>query len=104
MLINKIEDLKKASFESKPNFEVIGEAFDFCQQVLQAQVSGSGTDWSIAATGGWLALVTGLNHKIHRIFMSKEKKDQEDLRHIIFKDYIIKKTTVNNKYELVLRN
>lgn len=103
MLIESIADLKNATNDEQSQFEVSKEAYDFCDQIRLAQISGSGADWSIAATNGWLALVTGFNHKIHRAFMSQEKRDIEDLKHIIMKKYIIKKTDSEGMYELVLR-
>ncbi|GEO63705.1 hypothetical protein [Companilactobacillus nantensis] len=103
MLIEKIEDLKKVTANKQTEFEVANAAFDFCYQIHMEQVVGSSADWSIAVTHGWMALVTGFNHKIHRAFMSQEKRDLQDLKHVIFTKYIIKKTDDNTKYKLVLR-
>ena len=103
MMIDSMDALKKVVFDKETGFEVTGAAFDFCNEIHLAQVSGSGAEWSIATTGGWLALVTSFNHMIHRLFMSQAKKDREDLKHVISKDYLIKKTTDNNKFELILR-
>ncbi|APU70818.1 hypothetical protein LCR01_01380 [Companilactobacillus crustorum] len=103
MIVDNLEGLQKATDTKAKNIKVIKTAFDFCDKIHQAQISGSGVDWSIAATGGWLALVTGFNHKIHRLFMNQEKKSAEDLQHIISKDYIIKKTDKSDEYELILR-
>ena len=50
-----------------------------------------------------MAIITLFNHKVHRAFMSQKKKDLADLKHVIFRHYIIKKTDDQNKYELVLR-
>lgn len=92
MLVDNLEDLQKRIQSKAESFEVTGAAFELCDQVHQAQVLGSGSDWSIVTTNGWLALVTAFNYKIHRLFMSQEKKQREDLRHIISTQYIIKKT------------
>lgn len=104
MLIESIEDLKKATSDNEPDFEVSGAAFDLCYEIHMEQVVGSANDWSIAVTHGWMAIITLFNHKIHRAFMSQKKKDLADLKHVIFRHYIIKKTDDQNKYELVLRD
>ena len=103
ILIETIENLNSAIQAGKNNLEVGAEAFEFCDEIRREQVLGSGADWSIAATNGWLALITGFNHKIHRSFMSQTKRDREDLKHTIVTKYIIKKTETNDKYVLVLR-
>lgn len=103
MLINNIEDLSKAVVNKQTGFEVSEAAFDFCDQIRMEQIVGSGADWSIAVTHGWLALVTAFNHKIHRTFMSQEKRDLEDLHHLISRQYIIRKMDDTTKYELILR-
>jgi len=103
MLIDNISDLTAAVTAKKSDFEVSKEAFEFCDEVRQSQISGSGTDWSIAVTYGWMAIITNFNHSIHRAFMSQEKKDREDLRHIVATKYIVKKTAVDDTYQLVLR-
>ncbi|KRN98405.1 hypothetical protein [Companilactobacillus kimchiensis] len=103
MLINSMKALQAAISTKENEFEVVDEAFDFCDEIHQAQVSGSGTDWSITATNGWMAIFTNFNHSIHRSFMKQAKRDREDLQHIISKSYIIKKTDVDDKYKLTLR-
>ncbi|MFC6175633.1 hypothetical protein ACFQAV_02230 [Companilactobacillus huachuanensis] len=103
MLIDSIEDLKKATSNKENNFKVSGAAFDLCYEIHMEQVVGSANDWSIAVTHGWMAIITLFNHKIHRAFMSQKKKNRADLKHVIFRHYIIKKTDDNNKYELALR-
>jgi len=104
MLIENISALTAAVSAKDSDFEVGKEAFDICDEVRQSQISGSGTDWSIAVTYGWMAIITNFNHSIHRAFMSQEKKNREDLRHILATKYIIKKTAAADKYQLVLRN
>ena len=103
MEINNLEDLKKAIDDRKNNFIVKQAAFEFCDEIHREQVMGSGAEWSIATTAGWMGLVTGFNHWVHRKFMSEAKKQREDMKHIIIKEYIIKKTDQTDKYELVLR-
>ncbi|MQS75707.1 hypothetical protein [Companilactobacillus halodurans] len=103
MTIDKINDLQTAVLGEQSDFLVKAEAFDFCDQILQSQVTGSGNDWSITATNGWMAIITGFNHKIHRLFMKQERKDNEDLRHQITKKYIIRKTELPEQYKLILR-
>lgn len=103
MSVDNLGDLKKLVQSKEDGFEVTGLAFEFCDQVHQAQVFGSGSDWSIAATNGWMALVTGFNHKIHRMFMSQDKKEREDLQHLISTQYVIKKTEQVEKYRLILK-
>ncbi|CAJ1187443.1 hypothetical protein FD33_GL000082 [Companilactobacillus paralimentarius DSM 13238 = JCM 10415] len=103
MSVDNLRDLKKLVQSKGDGFEVTGSAFEFCDQVHQAQVFGSGSDWSIAATNGWMALVTGFNHKIHRLFMSQDKKEREDLQHLISTQYVIKKTEQAEKYQLILK-
>lgn len=103
MEISNLEELKIAISTKENNFNVVNEAFDFCDEIHREQVMGSATEWSIAATAGWMGLVTGFNHWVHRKFMSEAKKQREDVKHVIFKEYIIKKTDQVNKYELVLR-
>ncbi|HIY92142.1 hypothetical protein [Companilactobacillus sp. HBUAS56275] len=104
MSVDNLEDLQKNVQSSANNIEVTGKAFEFCDEVHQSQVFGSGSDWSIAATNGWMALVTGFNHKIHRLFMSQDKKQREDLQHLIITKYIIKKTEQTDKYQLILKD
>ncbi|ALB28294.1 hypothetical protein [Companilactobacillus heilongjiangensis] len=103
MSIDSIEDLKKATSNNESAFEVSGAAYDLCYEIHMQQVVGSANDWSIAVTHGWMAIITLFNHKVHRAFMSQKKKDLADLKHVIFRHYIIKKTDDQNKYELVLR-
>jgi len=103
MLIDNVKDLQKVTTTHQTNFEVSQAAFDFCDEIRRSQILGSGADWSIAVTQGWLAIVTGFNHKIHRAFMSQNKKDLEDLTHVISRQYIIRKTDDKQKYELILR-
>ncbi len=103
MDISNIEDLKKAIDNRESGFEVGQSAFEFCDEIHREQVMGSGAEWSIATTAGWMGLVTGFNHWVHRKFMSEAKKQREDMKHIIIKEYIIKKTDQTDKYELVLR-
>lgn len=103
MSVKNIEDLKSAVLANENEFEVIGVAFDFCDEIRRSQLSASGNDWSIVASGGWMGIFTNFNHKIHRFFMSEEKKNREDLAHNISKNYIIRKTDQNNKYRLLLR-
>ncbi|WP_119317370.1 hypothetical protein [Companilactobacillus formosensis] len=103
MKINNLEDLKKAIDNKENGFEVEQSAFEFCDEIHREQVMGSGAEWSIATTAGWMGLVTGFNHWVHRKFMSETKKQREDMKHIIIKEYIIKKTDQTDNYELVLR-
>lgn len=103
MLIENINDLKAAVLTKRDNLEVVNEAFEFCDEVRRSLILGSANDWSIVATNGWMAIFTNFNHSIHRLFMSQSKKDREDIQHVLSKDYIIKKTAMADKYELVLR-
>ncbi|KRK92606.1 hypothetical protein [Companilactobacillus futsaii] len=103
MKISNLEDLKKAIDNRESGFEVERTAFEFCDEIHREQVMGSGAEWSIATTAGWMGLVTSFNHWVHRKFMSEAKKQREDIKHVIIKEYIIKKTDQANKYELVLR-
>lgn len=103
MLIDNVNDLKTAVLNKTDNFEVVKEAFEFCDEVRRSLILGSANDWSIVATNGWMAIFTNFNHNIHRLFMNQDKKDREDIQHVLAKEYIIKKTDVANKYELILR-
>lgn len=103
MFINSISSLAEQVSAKKSDFEVAQDAFELCDEVREGQISGSGTDWSIAVTYGWLAIITNFNHKIHRLFMSQESKDREDLRHLIATEYIVKTTDAVNIYKLVLK-
>lgn len=103
MLIKNTEDLKRVIASKQTDFEVSEAAFDFCDQIRMEQIVGSGADWSIAVTHGWMALITALNHKIHRAFMSQEKRDLQDLKHVISRQYIIRKLDDKTKYKLILR-
>lgn len=102
-MVDNIEDLKQVIAQREPDFEVSKEAFDLCYELHIEQVSGTGVDWSITATNGWMAIFTNFNHSIHRRFMSQKKRDKEDLKHLISELYIIKKTDQKDKFELVLR-
>ena len=102
-MIDNIKALSKAILEKKTDFEVTAEAFDFCNKIRKTQISASGNDWSIAATSGWLAIVTVFNHSIHRAFMKQENRDKEDLQHDINKFYIIRKTEQAGIYKMILR-
>lgn len=103
MLIEKIEDLAKMVDQKASNFLVAGAAFEFCDEIRRSEIMASGNEWSIVTTQGWMALVTTFNHKIHRAFMSAEKISREDLKKLIIREYIIKKTSNTEQYQLVLR-
>jgi len=103
MLIDNIEDLAKATSAQESKIGVVDKAFELCDEIHRSQTSATGNDWSIAGSSGWMGIFTTFNHAIHRLFMKQAKRDREDLVHVIFTQYIIRKTDQKDRYDLILR-
>ncbi|APX71131.1 hypothetical protein M5C72_10195 [Companilactobacillus allii] len=96
--------LYEALFAGENNIEVVGDAYEICNSVLQSQISATGNDWSITGSGGWLAIFSGFNQSIKRLFMSSSSKQLENLKRIIINKYVIRRTKKENTYLLELKH